>query len=360
MQDSEIQKAAASLLEDIFSNPAPANELINMYTRSRRYIGSKDRRKLTELVWDMVRTKAKWDFTHPDQNWAARILLKGHDNFSNCEFPENVLLEIPDWIYPYFENNTEEMKALLGTAPIVLRANGDREKIRGLLLKEGIETRKTDLSPYGLILEKRVNLAGSNTFQKGLVEVQDEASQMVALETGIKPQDSVLDYCAGAGGKSLIFAQMMNGKGKIVAHDISRGRLKELEKRLTRGGAKNIQINGDLKAEKPASFSHVVVDAPCSGTGTWRRCPDAKWKMTPTHLAHLLKTQEEVLQKAAAYVKPGGKISYMTCSLLSVENKKQVEKFLQKNTEFVIVNEKQFSPAITETDGLYICTMQKR
>jgi len=249
MQPEQIKIAIQELLKEIDSASRPANEVINTYTRNRRYIGSKDRRAIAEGVWADLRMRP-----------------------------------IPDWIKNLIPE--AELQAMKEPAEIILRANGSRDEIQQKLLAEDIKTEKTKLSPLGVILKKRVNLSEVSCYRQGLIEVQDEGSQLVALATGIQPKDKVLDYCAGAGGKSLCFAQMMNNCGQIVAHDISAISLKELNKRAERAGATIIQTTQYPKGQ----FNQVVVDAPCSGSGTWRRCPDAPFKLTQKQVADLVQT----------------------------------------------------------------------
>jgi len=239
-------------------------------------------------------------------------------------------------------------------APFVLRANGNRAVIQQQLAQQGIETQVTPLSPIGLICTKRVDLNTNSLYKNGLIEVQDEGSQLVALATGIKANDTVLDYCAGAGGKSLCFAQMMQGHGKIVAHDISKRSLQELQKRARRAGA-SIETTLYPKGE----FSHVVVDAPCSGSGTWRRCPDAKLKLTQQQVKNLVKLQAEILDQAARFVAPNGKLHYMTCSLFEQENQLQMRSFLKTHMNFRLLHHQQWTPAVTHTDGFFLASFER-
>ncbi len=253
MKPGSIKLAVNELIELIDASKRPASEIINAYTRSRRYIGSKDRHAITEAVWENLRAR-------PMPEWLKDLI------------PEN------EWL------------AMKEPAHTVLRANGDRSKIQKMLSDEGIETDLTPLSPWGLILKKRVNLSETKAYQKGQIEVQDEGSQLLALQTHIRPGDHVLDYCAGAGGKSLAFVQMMQNQGQIVAHDVSVISLKKLKTRAMRANAKIIQTT-----QHPSGiFDHVVVDAPCSGTGTWRRNPDAPFKLTQEQIKHYVQEQRKI------------------------------------------------------------------
>lgn len=358
MKPEAILAAAVELIRQIEADNRPANEIINAYTRSRRYIGSKDRRDLTNLVWGYIRYHARLNYQYPHASLLEKLILiqKGERPATVSGAPDYINWEVPEWLIPLIPNAARELPALLGSAPVVLRANGSRDKIRQLLADDGIETEPTKLSPYGLILTRRTNIQGHLLYQTGQIEIQDEGSQCVALETGIKADDTVLDYCAGAGGKSLIFAQMMANHGKIVAHDISDRSLSELKKRALRAGAACIQVQRPVQ---DFLFDHVVTDVPCSGTGTWRRCPDMRWKLTEKQFQTLLQTQSEILDTAYRYVKPGGKLSYMTCSITEPENTQQIQNFLNRHTDFSLIRQRQFSPILTGTDGLFIAILKR-
>ncbi len=361
MRPEGIVKAVQEVLSEILNSSRPANEILNAYTRSRRYIGAKDRKQIAEQVWSYIRHRRRLDYLYPNTSTAAKLsfLKLGLPDPLPADMPLPVQWEVPDWLVDKIEHPEMELPALLMSPPIVLRANGDRDKIQQYLSEEGLETDKTKLSPLGLILKKRVSLNTSESYRQGLVEIQDEGSQLVALETHIQPDERVLDYCAGAGGKSLIFAQMMHNKGEIIAHDISKRRLAELEKRALRAGARVIHTKSPLASEDEGAFTHVVVDAPCSGVGTWRRCPDARWKLTMEQLNQLLKTQADILDKAVAYVAFGGRLSYMTCSLLACENTDQVVAFLKRHPDFSLLRQRQFSPALSGTDGLFVAVLER-
>lgn len=362
MQETTIKKIASELLEEIFKTSRPASEIINSFTRTHKSFGSKDRRLLSDIVWGYIRHKSRLDFAFPKLSTLEKIeKVNSVSKKLPSKTPLHVQYEVPAFLINKI--NPDELVELLKTPDIILRANGDRSVIQKKLAEEGIETSQTPLSPYGLILNKRTNLNATKTFKDGLVEIQDEGSQLVALQTNIKPFDTVLDYCAGAGGKSLIFAQMMQNKGQIVAHDISQRSLKELEKRALRAKTSIIKTTTHLKqfvANEKITFSHVVVDAPCSGTGTWRRCPDARWKLTEDQLAEIIKKQAQILRIASSYVNAGGYLSYMTCSLLEEENIQQIRAFLKQSKTFKLCTHKQFSPAKTKTDGLFVAVLQKQ
>ncbi len=364
MKEEIILLEASNLISQIEKEKKPANEVINAFTRTHKSFGSKDRKKLTEIVWNYIRHKMRIDYLYPNTPISKRIEILSNPNaFQNKNLPFHIEMETPEWLISKIKNPEKELPTLLEIPNIILRTNGDRQVIKQKLLKEGVETEETKLSPFGLILKNRVNLNALQTFKEGLIEVQDEGSQLVALETKIKSGDMVLDYCAGAGGKSLIFAQMMQEQGQIISHDISKQSLLELKKRADRAHTHIIETTTNLPAylknNPQIKFSHVVVDAPCSGTGTWRRCPDARWKLTEDEFSSLLKKQQMILKKASTYVEKGAFLSYMTCSLTEDENILQVRKFLKTNSQFKLITHKQFSPYRSNTDGLFVAVMQR-
>ncbi len=364
MRPERIIEAAVELLEIILATSKPASECVNEYTRARRYIGSKDRRHLTDLVWGYLRKRARLDWALPRTSLTEKVLAVETDmSLDLTGASNNVLWEVPEWLIPHIPEAETELPALLDTPPVVLRVTGDRKAIQKHLLDQGIETEPTVFSPYGLKMMTRKNIAQIQGVD-GQIEIQDEGSQAVALMVPLNDGDTVLDYCAGAGGKTLIFMQMMNGNGHIVAHDVSARSLAELRRRAERAGVANcIETTTDLPtflADKPTVFQHVVLDVPCSGTGTWRRCPDARWKLTEAQLAQLVTTQAHILETTADYVISGGTLTYMTCSLTSDENESQIEKFLTAHPDFECVVMKRFSPARTKTDGLFAAVMRRR
>ena len=316
MQPEQIEKAIDELWQLTQNPKRPASEIINEYTRARRYIGSKDRKALTQGVWDKWRS-----------------------------------LPYPKWLADKIPNAPAEIDAMKKEALPVLRANGNRDDIIRALSDEGITAAPTKLSPLGIVLDKRYNLNTLALFKDGKIEVQDEGSQLVALECGVKSGDKVFDMCAGAGGKSLLFAQVMKNKGQIVAHDVSKRSLDELEKRAARAKVSIIRTTLDLPQE---SFDVVVCDVPCSGTGTGRRAPDAAHKITPEQFEKLLLVQREILDQAAPLIRKGGRLCYITCSLTKDENEQQAEVFLKNHPAFVLQSQKRLSPANDATDGFFL------
>ncbi len=372
--------AAIDLLAAIEADPRPADAIANHFFRTRRFIGGGDRRAVSTLVWGVLRARRHlgwWlDYCHAPQS--ARMLLCLQALFTgqtvnkiamafaagrygpppltpeetavleqlstrtleHPNMPEPVKFEIPDWILPklralFGPTLSDEMAAMNETAPLDLRVNllkATREEAMRALAREGLQAELTQYSPWGLRLQNRQSITSGKAFQEGLVEIQDEGSQLIALAVGAQPGMRVADYCAGAGGKTLAIAMGMENKGHIVACDVSAPRLDGAIKRLRRAGVHNAEQHllapGDKWVKRQsARFDRVLVDAPCTGTGTWRRNPDARTRLTETDLAELTQKQADILDQAQKLVKPGGKLIYATCSLLNDENEAQLEAF---------------------------------
>lgn len=357
--NENLIKAVAYLLEKIERRPAPAGEMINTYLATHKYLKGEEKKEFLALVWGIIRAKARLMWAYPEKTWQERIeyfTISGLPEVSDA--PQNIQWEVPEWFLEHVPECEKELPALLETPPIILRAIGDRDEVLKALAEEGIVAEPCEKSPFGIHLKEYANLKNTSCWKKGLIEIQDEGAQLIALDIGVEPKQSVFDFCAGAGGKSLIFAQMMQNRGFIQAYDITPKKLFELVKRATRAHISIIKII--LKLEKPdKKFDHVVVDAPCSGCGTWRRSPNLRWNLTEKQLAHIAKVQAEILERASAYVKPGHYLSYITCSLTRDENEEQVEKFLAQHPNFRVIKQKRYSPYRTGTDGFFLCVMQR-
>jgi 16S rRNA (cytosine967-C5)-methyltransferase len=379
--------AAIDLLAEIESDPRPADAVANHFFRSRRFIGAGDRREVSSLVWGVLRARRHlgWWLQHFAAPETPRLLLAVQAIFSGMtpnkiaqaftagrygppplsesesiilekfaghtlehpNMPDAVKYEIPDWILPRFKAQfgpalPAEMAALSTPAPLDLRVNTlktTREAAILALAREGLEARATPYSPWGLRLANRQSVTQGRAFQDGQVEIQDEGSQLIALLVDAQPGMRVADYCAGAGGKTLAIATTMENKGHIIAADVSAARLEGAIKRLRRAGIHNAERHllepGDKWTKRQAEkFDRVLVDAPCTGTGTWRRNPDARRHLTETDLTELLAKQSDILDQAQKLTKPGGKLVYATCSLLNDENEAQVEAFLARHKSF--------------------------
>ncbi|WP_340117904.1 RsmB/NOP family class I SAM-dependent RNA methyltransferase [Pelagibius sp. 7325] len=386
-------QAVIEILEGLDDKPAeqPAEQVVNDYLRQRRYIGSKDRRAVTAMTYDVLRHRARigWWLEHgegtaasPRQQLLAYLALCSRENpeplnqlFDGSRYapaplseeeaavaarlgdpalrdaapPAWVANEVPQWLMPkleaaFGEAAAAEAEALLQEAPIDLRVNtllGTRETARAALAEEGIASEATPLSPVGLRVEGRRALRASQAYTAGLVELQDEGSQLAALLCDARPGMAVADVCAGGGGKTLALAAAMEGRGRLLAMDVEQARLDRSALRLKRAGAAFVERRAakDLSADTSlhGAFDRVLVDAPCSGTGAWRRHPDARWRLTPDDLESYTILQREVLLKAAALVKPGGRLIYVTCSLLPEENRVQADAFLSEVPGFAVL-----------------------
>jgi 16S rRNA (cytosine967-C5)-methyltransferase len=275
--------------------------------------------------------------------------IAGH-TWDHPAMPQAVRLELPDWLLPHLQTRfgtalEAEMAALSEPAPLDLRANllkTTTAEAQAALAAEGWDARPTRLSPWGLRIEGRRPVTTGPAFQQGLVEIQDEGSQLVALMAGVEPGMRVVDYCAGAAGKTLALAGAMANRGQIVACDVSAPRLEAAVRRLRRAGVHNVERHvlaaGDkwLK-RRGASFDRVLVDAPCTGTGTWRRNPDARLRLRESDLTELVSKQAAILDSAQSLVRKGGRLVYATCSLLAEENEAQVSGFLARHSDFQVV-----------------------
>ncbi len=388
MTPSARLDAAIELLAEIGSaGRKPADAVANGFFRERRFIGSGDRRSVSDRTWSVLRTRRRLEWwlaragaaPVPRLLLAASLLLEGwtmagvEHGFSGGQFGpaplsveeravlrtlENrtldhpdmqlaVRLEVPDWILPSLEARfgdalAEEMAAMGEAAPLDLRVNllkSTFDAARQALADEGIEAQPTAYSPWALRVANRRPVTAGAAFQAGAVEIQDEGSQLVAHLVGAGPGMRVADWCAGAGGKTLAMAMTMENRGHIVACDVSEPRLEGAVRRLRRAGVHNAErhltTTGDKWLKRRAkTFDRVLVDAPCTGTGTWRRNPDGRLRLTANDLAELLPKQARILDDAERLVRPGGRLIYATCSLLLEENEAQVEGFLARHPDF--------------------------
>jgi 16S rRNA (cytosine967-C5)-methyltransferase len=379
--------AAIDLLAEIEADARPADAVANSFFRNRRFIGAGDRREVSTLVWGVLRARRHlgWWLTHFNAEITPRLLLGAQAIFTGMSvhkigmafvagrygppplteletitlekfaghtlehpnMPDAVKYEVPDWIMPRLAAQfgpalEAEMAALASPAPLDLRINAlktSREDAVVALRRENLDARPTQYSPWGLRLAGRQSITQGAAFRDGIVEIQDEGSQLIALLVDAKPGMRVVDYCAGAGGKTLAIAMTMENKGHIVACDVSVPRLEGAIKRLRRAGVHNAERHlletGDkwLKRQEK-KFDRVLVDAPCTGTGTWRRNPDARLRLKETDLAEIMPKQAMILDAAQRLVKPGGRLIYATCSLLNEENEGQVEAFLTRHPAF--------------------------
>ncbi|MBV8456813.1 MAG: RsmB/NOP family class I SAM-dependent RNA methyltransferase, partial [Acetobacteraceae bacterium] len=292
--------------------------------------------------------------------------LAGH-TLEHPEMPEAVLFEVPDWVLPKLKARfglglEAEMRAMLTPAPLDLRVNllrGTRAQAKTELAHAGIGAEETRLSPWGLRVAGRRPVMTGATFHSGLVEIQDEGSQCIALLTEARPGMRVADLCAGAGGKTLALAMAMENRGHILACDVSPPRLESAVRRLRRAGVHNVErlvlSPGEKRLKRLAgSFDRVLVDAPCTGTGTWRRNPDARRRLKAGDLAELRVKQQEILDSAAKLVRIGGRLIYATCSMLTEENESQIAGFLDRHAGFAGVPVERAWPGAPPSPGNFL------
>jgi 16S rRNA (cytosine967-C5)-methyltransferase len=397
MTPSARLSASIDILADIEARHRPAADALKDWGLSHRFAGSGDRAALAGLVYDALRRKASAAFLMGDASARAGVigmlhLQRGLDTaaiaalFDGARFappplsetelralggslaqaPAHVQGDYPEWLDPYFArvfgaDRSAEGAALAQRATLDLRVNtlvADRGKAAAALADLAVTP--TRWSPVGLRIAtapdaKSPAVQSEPAFLKGMIEVQDEGSQIATLLSAAKAGEQVIDLCAGAGGKSLALAAMMEKRGQVYASDLDKRRLAPIYARLERAGARNVQVRSprgrhddspDPLADLHGRTDLVLIDAPCTGTGTWRRNPDAKWRMRPGALEQRMIEQAEVLERAAPLVKPGGRIVYVTCSVLAEEGPDQVVAFRQRHPDFAVE-----PPAVTQVLG---------
>jgi 16S rRNA (cytosine967-C5)-methyltransferase len=422
--------AAIEILADIEARRRPTADALKDWGLAHRFAGSTDRAAIASLVFDALRRKASAAWIIGEATPRAIMLgalrevrsLSASDIAALCtgtghapaalteterqrlesgdlaDAPAHVRGDFPAWLAPYFARlygprAEEEGRALAARAPVDLRVNtlkASRDKALAALAH--LRAEPTPLSPVGLRLPLGADgrgpaLKAEPAYLKGLVEVQDEGSQIATLLTGAEPGMQVLDLCAGAGGKTLALAAMMGNKGQIYATDSDGRRLAPIFARLERAGVRNVQVRApqgerDVLADLEGRCDSVVVDAPCSGIGSWRRSPDAKWRIRPGALEQRMKEQDQVLEAASVFPKEGGRITYITCTLLAEENEDRIADFLRRHPDFLPLEAGhlarraglpdlaervspfgpglRLTPATTGTDGFTVAVLVRR
>jgi 16S rRNA (cytosine967-C5)-methyltransferase len=424
--------AAIELIEAIDTQRVPAAKALKEWGTAHRYAGSGDRAAISGLIWDVLRRRASSAWIMDDDSPRARLLgmlrlERGMDveaiaalcdggRFAPVALteaersaltqrslehaPAHIAGDYPEWLDGYLmqvfgDDRVAEATAMASRAPLDLRVNtlkAKREKVEASTAH--LKTKPTPWSSLGLRIDlsadaRNPGIHAEEDFIKGAIEVQDEGSQLAALLSGAKPGEQVIDLCAGAGGKTLALAAMMAGKGRLIATDHDKRQLAPIYERLSRAGVHNCDVRtpkgpNDTLTDIHASADLVLIDAPCTGTGTWRRNPDAKWRMRPGALEVRLKDQVTVLDRAAALTKPGGRIAYITCSVLPQENGEQIRAFVARHPEFVIVPPQEtmavlwdkaedfaaatlqsaegllMTPRRTGTDGFFVSVLKRR
>ena len=419
--------AAIDVLSMIEAQRRPAAEAMKDWGFAHRFAGSKDRAAISSLVYDALRRKASsaWLMDDPSPRAAmigalrlarsmdtdeiaslftgqahapAPLTAKERQRAATAmlnDAPDYVRGDYPEWLASAFAESlgakaAAQGEALARRAPVDLRVNtlkGDRAKAMAAL--SHLSPKETPFSPFGLRIDIGADgrgpaLAAEPAYAKGLVEIQDEGSQLAALLADATPGQQVLDLCSGGGGKSLALAASMKNQGQIYATDSDGRRLMPIYERLERAGARNVQVRApkgatDVLHDLAGRCDVVLVDAPCSGSGAWRRNPDAKWRMRPGALDQRVKDQKETLEKASNFVKKGGRLLYVTCSLLKAENEDRIAEFLSLHGDFLPVDVDhltrgaglpalapfastlgaglRLSPLETFTDGFYIAAL---
>jgi 16S rRNA (cytosine967-C5)-methyltransferase len=421
--------AAIEILQTLETLRRPAQDALKDWGLSHRFAGSKDRAAIASLVYDALRKRASSAYLMGEESARAVMLgalreARGLDPatigalFSGSGYgaspltaqerdrleggtlggaPDYVRGDYPLWLDPHLkaalgDAAAAEGEALAGRAPVDLRVNilkTTREEAAAKLAH--LEPEPTPYSPLGLRIAPALDrrgpaLAAEPAFIKGLVELQDEGSQLAALLCAAAPGEQILDLCAGGGGKALALAGQTHNRGQIYAYDSDGRRLAPLFERLERAGARNVQVRAprgkaDVLQDLAGRCDLVVVDAPCTGTGTWRRHPDAKWRIAPGALEQRLKEQSQLLDSAARFLRPKGRIAYVTCSLLREENEDQIAQFCAARSDFTPLAGAEtaarallpdlagfasklgaglrFSPRTSGTDGFYVALLQK-
>lgn len=419
--------AAIEVLEDIARRHRPVADALRDWGLSHRFAGGGDRAAIGNIVYDALRRRrsAGWllgEDTPRAFGFGALLLEGGRsaaalnealegDKFAPpplsaaelkavagrhlADAPPEIRADMPDWCVPHFkrafgEDWVEESAALAARPPLDLRVNtlrADREKVLAELAQTG--ARAGELAPQGIRIApiegdgRHPNVQAEPAFQKGWFEVQDEGSQIVSVLAGATPGMQVLDYCAGAGGKTLALSAAMDNRGQIFAHDAEKARLAPIFDRMRRSENRNVQVVSKPSELAPLSghMDIVLVDAPCTGTGTWRRRPDAKWRLTQRQLDARKAEQASILDAARAFVRPGGLLVYITCSVFDEENGAQTAAFRERGPDFSAVDHDALwracfpdrpdaaridpaggiclSPVRTGTDGFYFCAMRR-
>lgn len=423
MTPSARLQATIELLERISSSRIPMDGTMGDYLRHRRYIGSTDRAEIAERTYQVMRAHARlsWWLAKAgaqdtprtralawvilgergdpaalfdaskygpmvlnDEEQALAAALDGNKLDEAPDMPEAVRVECPPEHEAalrerFGDDFAVEMAAMLNGAPLDLRVNTgkvDRKTLQDSLAKDRVQTDETPFSPWGLRARRKAYLAKTKAFHKGWFDIQDEGSQLIAAVCDAQPGMQVLDFCAGAGGKTLALAAAMQNKGRIVAMDTEKSRLEKARPRFRKAGVHDIIEIRPIEEEKSrkwlkrqkGTFDIVLIDVPCSGTGTWRRNPDTRWRTFGPPLEDLLAVQADILNRATKAVKPGGKLVYATCSLLPAENERQIEAFLKEHPDFTLTEQDtpyakgpymRLSPHQHNTDGFFAAILTR-
>lgn len=386
-----------ALQETFFEERKFADKVIERLLKKNRKWGSQDRAIVSEIFYNIIRWKKRLEFyldepAKPKNTYGIILayLIWSNTKYKDFEefkglpigkiikrtkykiFPSKAIEHsIPEWLEETLskelgKNWEKEIIALNQQAPTVLRANRLKTNPRDLmdvLQEEGVDCFGLKNYPDAVQLEEKKNVFLSSVFKEGWFEVQDASSQKIAYALDVQPKMRVVDVCAGAGGKTLHLAALMENKGQIIAMDIHDWKLKELKRRAKRAGAHNVETRAitDSKVVKRlhGKADRLLIDAPCSGLGVLKRNPDSKWKIDQDFINRIKNEQAEILQNYAKILKSGGKMIYATCSILPSENQEQVQKFLKNNPDFEFVTDEKVMPS-DGYDGFYLALIQKK
>ena len=388
-------------LEEIFLLNKPAIKVVDKLIDENKKWGARDREIVSSTIFDTVRWIRKYGYCSNIKELATRknlwdilgtaIVLKGQIipnlmEFSNINSKEILKNEseiinnrkinesIPDWLDQIGINDfgeslwNKEVSAFNTRSSLVLRCNTLKtniKELKNLLKVENIDTVLKKEYPDALFVKEHKKVINLNSYKLGLFEIQDANSQKVATSCNLKPGMTIIDACAGGGGKSIHMASIIKNEGEIIALDPHDSKLKELEKRAKRNGVKIIKTLNTFKSKNISNLigkaDRVLIDAPCSGLGVLKRNPDAKWKMNPEKIKKLINTQQYLINFWSKYIKPGGELIYATCSIFHQENKEQIKIFLDNKVgkKFIIKNEKTYFSHTTGFDGFYIVQLKK-
>ena len=386
-------------VKSIFNEGEYAGKAVEKALKRDARWGARDRKFVAETIYEMVRwkrlyneiagTKEHYTSENVWKNFSVWAILKGvklpdwnqlqgvperriKGKFDELQKVRVFKESIPDWLDEMGVKElgeaqwTKEIHKLNEQADVVLRTNTlntTKANLQKKLMDEGIETEFIQGYNDALKLVERANVFRTECFKMGFFEVQDASSQLVAEYLDVKPGMRVIDTCAGAGGKSLHLAALMENKGQIIATDIYESKLRKLKIRTRRAGVHNIttkEIDSQKVIKKmKGTADRVLIDAPCSGIGVLKRNPDSKWKLQPEFVENIIKTQAEILENYSQLVKPGGKLVYATCSIFPSENEKQVHGFLKNHPEFEFEKEHKVSPVKSGFDGFYMALMKR-
>jgi 16S rRNA (cytosine967-C5)-methyltransferase len=393
-----LADAIAEALSEIFGNRKYADKLIERLFKANPKWGSRDRAFVAENIYEIVRWRrmlgALADAETPaGKKECLRLLgvnlilkdvpLPAWEEFMGLnqetilakktaiESQRAIFHSIPDWLDQLGAAELgdiwePELAALNRPAEVILRANTlkiSKQELQNQFATQGLETTETSLSPDALVLKKRINVFQHPLFKEGYYEIQDAGSQCIAPFLQVEPGMRVIDACAGAGGKTMHLACLMENKGRLIALDVIEWKLGELRIRARRNGIGIIQtkVIDSTKVIKRlhGTADRLLLDSPCSGLGVLRRNPDAKWNLTPEFIENVKLTQAKILNDYTAMLRPGGKAVYATCSILPSENEQQVKSFLTRNTEFKWLDERKITPATDGFDGFYMALLEK-